>query len=74
MTHDRKHIQEARNKRGLTQQQVADLLGITLRSYQRYEYGDSTLRPERSIHLSEILGLDVYDVLRRNSTPNSVLA
>ncbi|WP_328702708.1 helix-turn-helix transcriptional regulator [Alicyclobacillus suci] len=70
MKQARTHVQDARNARNLTQQQVADLLGITLRSYQRYEHGENTLRPERAMKLSEILGLSVYDVLRRNSTPD----
>ena len=35
----RKNLKEARQKAGLTQQQVADYLKITLRSYQRIEAG-----------------------------------
>ena len=33
----RKNLKEARRKAGMTQKQVADYLGITLRSYQRIE-------------------------------------
>lgn len=36
----RKHLKEARRSAGMTQQQVAEYLGITLRSYQRIERGD----------------------------------
>lgn len=36
----RKHLKEARQRTGMTQQQVAEYLGITLRSYQRIERGD----------------------------------
>ena len=37
----RKTLCKARLDKGLTQQQVADYLGITLRSYQRIEAGSS---------------------------------
>ena len=36
----RKNLKEARQAAGLTQQQVAERLGITLRSYQRIESGE----------------------------------
>ena len=36
----RKNLKEARQAAGLTQQQVAERLGITLRSYQRIECGE----------------------------------
>ena len=36
----RNNLKEARQKAGMTKQQVADYLGITIRSYQRIERGD----------------------------------
>lgn len=36
----RKNLKEARQAAGMTQQQVAERLGITLRSYQRIESGE----------------------------------
>lgn len=36
----RKKLKDARNKSGLTQQKVADYLGISLRYYQNIESGD----------------------------------
>lgn len=36
----RKNLKEARKKAGMTQQQVAEMLGITERSYQRIESGE----------------------------------
>ena len=36
----RKNLQEARKKQELTQQQMADKLGITLRHYQKLEYAE----------------------------------
>lgn len=38
----RKQLKEARRKAGLTQQQMADRLGITLVYYQKIEAGDRT--------------------------------
>ncbi len=36
----RNNLKEARQKAGMTQKQVAEYLGITIRSYQRIEKGD----------------------------------
>lgn len=36
----RERLKEARQKAGMTQKQVADKLGITIRSYQRIESGE----------------------------------
>ena len=36
----RNNLKEARHKAGMTQKQVAEYLGITIRSYQRIENGE----------------------------------
>jgi len=36
----RKNLKEARQKAGMTQKQVAEYLGITVRAYQQIEIGD----------------------------------
>ncbi len=38
----RKNLKKARKEKGLTQQQVADQLGISLRYYRMIESGDRT--------------------------------
>ena len=38
----RKNLRDERKKKGLTQQAVADLLGISLRYYQNIEQGTRT--------------------------------
>lgn len=38
----RKNLKEARQKKGYTQQQIADELGISLRYYQNIESGERT--------------------------------
>lgn len=53
-------IVQARRLRGLTQQQVADLAGITKRAYQSIEYG-VTLNPRMYtlIQLCEVLAVKI---------------
>lgn len=36
----RENLKQARNEKGMTQQQVADHLGISLRHYQQVEYAE----------------------------------
>ncbi|WP_230088214.1 helix-turn-helix transcriptional regulator [Alicyclobacillus mali (ex Roth et al. 2021)] len=60
-------LQEARRRKGLTQQQVADMLDVTLRTYQRYESGTRRMSLETAVLLSEILGVDVRDLAQRQS-------
>ena len=36
----RERLKEARQKAGMTQQQIADELGLNLRHYQKIEYGE----------------------------------
>lgn len=38
----RENLKKARTDKGMTQQQVADYLGISLNYYQRIEYGTRT--------------------------------
>ena len=40
----RKNLKEARKKAGMTQKQLAEYLGITVRNYQRVESGQVTLK------------------------------
>lgn len=47
----RKKLKEARRKAGMTQQQMADKLGIGLNHYQKIEAGD------------RIGGFDIWDML-----------
>lgn len=53
----RKNLQAARKAAGLTQQATADKLGITLRYYQRIEYGESGGSFEVWDALEELLGV-----------------
>ncbi len=61
-----------RRRKGLTQKQVAELLGITVRAYQHYEAGDRNPTLEKSFKLAEILGIKVDELSVRDYTPISV--
>lgn len=52
----RKILKEARMAAGLTQQQMADKLGVSLRQYQRIEAGSSNGSFENWDALEDILG------------------
>ena len=64
-------LKSFRKRKGLTQQQVADLMGITVRAYQHYETGDRTPNLKKSFELAEILGISLDELSVRNSTTAS---
>lgn len=47
-------IRALRRKRGLTQKQLADLLGLTYQQIQKYEYGTSSITVGRLLQFAEI--------------------
>lgn len=53
----RKNLQTARKAAGLTQQEMADRLGISLRYYQQIEAGDRTGDFEIWDNLEDITGI-----------------
>lgn len=53
----RKNLQQARKEKGLTQQQMADYLGISLRYYQQIEKGDRTGDFEIWDNLEDLIGI-----------------
>jgi len=57
----RKNLRQARKEKGLTQQKMADLLGISLRYYQQIEAGDIFCCVKwRAIRTSRNLVLNIY--------------
>ena len=61
----RENLKKARRDAGMTQQQVADLLGISLRYYQNIETGDRT----GDFTLWDMLE-DIFDVHQRKLREN----
>lgn len=53
----RKNLKEARQRAGMTQQQMADKLGLNLRHYQKIEYGEIGGSFEIWDVLEDILGI-----------------
>ena len=53
----RKNLKEARQRAGMTQQQMADKLELNLRHYQKIEYGETGGSFETWDALEDILGI-----------------
>lgn len=53
----RKNLKDARRKKGLTQKQVAEYLGITEHAYQKIEYGERIGKIESWDKLEDLFGV-----------------
>jgi transcriptional regulator with XRE-family HTH domain len=58
-------VKELRESKGLTQQQVADLLGVNVGHVSKMENGKRKLGPQRAIALSEIYGAFIGTIQSR---------
>ncbi len=61
-----KRLREMRMKRGFTQQRLADILDIALRSYQCYETGTRTPNYALLIKIADILDISIDYLLGRD--------
>ena len=52
-------LKQLRKEKGLTQQEVADLLGIDRRSYSAYETGVNSINAQTLIRLSRIYSASI---------------
>lgn len=59
----RKRLRQARLDAGFTQQRMADLLGISLNGYQKYEQGETQPPLDTLVRLSRILGVTTDHLL-----------
>lgn len=55
-----------RENYGCTQKQMAELIGITPRSYQRYESGEREPNIETLVHIADIFKISLDDLIGRN--------
>lgn len=62
-------IKELREDNDLTQQQIADKLGITQRKYSYLETGTQQLTDEILIKLSQVYGVTTDYILRLTDKP-----
>lgn len=65
----RENLKKARQEAGMTQQQMADRLELSLRHYQKIEYGDLNGSFEVWDALEDLLGVH-QRILRENSEKN----
>jgi transcriptional regulator with XRE-family HTH domain len=66
------NLRKARADRGLTQQQVADMSGIALRHYQKFESGERILTNASFcivMKIADTMGVHIDELIK--SAPNS---
>ncbi len=64
-----KRLNETRKQRGITAQQMANHLGIELRSYRNYESGDREPSLNLLVKIADKLDVSVDYLLGRTDTP-----
>ena len=57
-------LRDARLKRGMTLEQIADKLNVTPKTIQRYEFGERKIKMDILVNLTSILGLDYSSFLK----------
>lgn len=57
-----------REQAGLSQQQLADKLGLTQRAYAHWERNPVALRPDQLLNLAQVLNVSVEDLVGTNGT------
>lgn len=62
-----KRLREMRILRNLTQQNMADLLNIVLRSYQKYEQGERCPSFDTLVQMADILDVSTDYLLGRDA-------
>ena len=62
-------LTELRKKKGLTQKNLADFLGIAPVSWQRFEYGTSKPKLENIIALSDYFDVSIDYLVGRTENP-----
>ena len=59
-----KRLREIRTSKRLTQETVAELIGIKPENYSRIENGLSFPKPENIVKISEILGVEIAELFQ----------
>ncbi len=63
-------IRELRKERGLKQREMADICGVTIRSYQCYEYGTSYPEIPGLLFLADYFGVSLDYLMGRKDERN----
>ena len=61
------HLQRLRQGRNLTQKEVAIEIGISLPSYQRYEYGSREPQMSTLVAIADFYGISLDELVCRSS-------
>lgn len=56
-------VKHFRKKRGLSQTQLSEIVGLTRSSISNIESGRQSTKLEKYYHIAEILKIDIYDLL-----------
>ena len=59
------HILELRITRGVLQKEIADAIGVSLQTYQRYEYGTREPRISKLIALADFYDMSLDELVCR---------
>lgn len=62
-------LRQCRRERNLTQKQFAEFLGMTVRSYQRYELGDRKPDIEKLVIIANFFGVSADYLLGLTDDP-----
>ena len=66
-------ISSYREKRGISQNELAALVGVTQSAVAKWETGDSMPRADKLCQLAEILNCTVDDLLREQEGEGEIL-
>lgn len=67
-------LKELRQEKKLSQKEIAESLGFSLRSFQRMENGESQIKPEKAQQLADYFGVNVGYLLGYSEYPDKNLA
>ncbi|MDY7602323.1 helix-turn-helix transcriptional regulator [Streptococcus suis] len=67
------NIQKIRKQHKLTQQELADEVGITSRTLQRYESGESEIKLSKATILADYFDVPVSEIVNYNVPEDSVI-
>jgi transcriptional regulator with XRE-family HTH domain len=70
---DMNRLKELRKKRGLSQQALANELGVHYRTLQNWENGESNIKPEKAQQLADFLGVNTAYLLGYSDFPARIL-
>lgn len=66
-------IRQSRKKTGLTQEQMAEQMGVSVTSYAKLERGETKMSLEKLQHISTILNVDLIELIHNGLDKGIVL-